>query len=79
VVFVVNTAALGQGVSEAPLLVFPPVSYTTGAASLSCGCAIGLTSQHDEETSAIRPNMTSDLAHSYSRTRDNIVAFIRVL
>jgi hypothetical protein len=77
VVFVVNTVALEQGVSEAPILVFPLVSYSTRAASLSCRCAIGLTSQHDKETSAIRPNMTSDLAHSYTRTQDNIVAYIR--
>ena len=50
VVFVVNTVALEQGVSEAPLLVFRPVSYSTGATSLSCRCAIGLTGQHDKET-----------------------------
>jgi hypothetical protein len=77
-VFVVNTVALGQGVSEAPLFVFPPVSYSTGAASLSCRCAMGFTCQHDKETSALRLNMTSDLAHSYTRTQDNIAAFILV-
>ena len=74
--FVVNTVALGQGVSEATLLVFCRVSYSTGAASPSRRCAVGVTSRHDKETSALRSDRTPDLSHSYNP--DYIVAFIRV-